>query len=116
MPVMAGSAGAIRKNPTESPIVQVPVYLPSDVAVWDDAVVLALADAHPAELRAIPELAASLGMRAGSRPPSRPGSSPSRRKTSAAASVMRPPAKKAFTNYATTTPASCSPEASASGS
>jgi integrase len=56
---------AIRKNPAKSPVVQVPGYQPSDIEVWDDAVVLALADAHPSELRAIPEFAASLGMREG---------------------------------------------------
>jgi integrase len=37
----------------------------SDIEVWDDVVVVALADAHPDKLRAIPELAASLGMREG---------------------------------------------------
>lgn len=62
---LAVADDAIRKNPTDSPIVQVPDYLPSGIEVWDDAVVIALAAAHPAELRAIPELAASLGMREG---------------------------------------------------
>ena len=56
---------AIRKNPAKSPVVQLPGHQPADIQVWDDAVVLALADAHPAELRAIPELAASLGLREG---------------------------------------------------
>ncbi len=56
---------AIRNNPAKSPVVQVPVHQAADVQVWDDSVIVALADAHPAELRAIPELAASLGMREG---------------------------------------------------
>jgi integrase len=54
---------AIRKNPAKSPVIQVPSYQSSDIQVWDDTVILALADAHPAALRAIPELAASLGLR-----------------------------------------------------
>jgi len=56
---------AIRKNPAKSPVVRVPGHQASDVEVWDDPVVVAVIDAHPAELRAIPELAASLGMREG---------------------------------------------------
>lgn len=56
---------AIRKNPAKSPVVQVPVYQQADVTVWADETVSALIDAHPDELRAIPELAASLGMREG---------------------------------------------------
>jgi integrase len=56
---------AIRKSPAKSPVVQVPSHQPSDIQVWDDAVILALADAHPAALRGIPELAASLGLREG---------------------------------------------------
>jgi integrase len=56
---------AIRKNPAKSPVVQVPVHQVSDITVWADETVMVLIDAHPAELRAIPELAASLGMREG---------------------------------------------------
>jgi integrase len=56
---------AIRKNAAKSPVVQVPVHQAADIEVWDDAVIVALADAHPSQLRAIPELAASLGMREG---------------------------------------------------
>jgi len=56
---------AIRKNPAKSPVVQVPGYQSSGIELWDDAVIIALADAHPDELRAIPELAASCGMREG---------------------------------------------------
>lgn len=62
---VADGAISAAKNPTKSPIVQVPLNQPSDIVVWEDVVVLALAAAHPAELRAIPELAASLGMREG---------------------------------------------------
>jgi integrase len=43
----------------------VPGHQPPDIEVWDDPVVVAVIDAHPDELRAIPELAASLGMREG---------------------------------------------------
>ena len=56
---------AIRKNPAKSPVVQVPGHQASDIEVWEDAVSVALANAHPSQLRAIPELAASLGMREG---------------------------------------------------
>jgi integrase len=56
---------AIRKNPAKSPVVQVPTHQASDVVVWKDEVVGAIIDAHPDELRAIAELAASLGMREG---------------------------------------------------
>jgi len=56
---------AIRKNPAKSPVVRVPGHQASDIEVWDDPIVVAILDAHPDELRAIPELAASLGMREG---------------------------------------------------
>jgi integrase len=46
-------------------VVRVPGHQASDIEVWDDPVVVAVIDAHPDELRAIPELAASLGMREG---------------------------------------------------
>jgi integrase len=62
---LAVADDAIRKNPAKSPVVQVPVHQASDVTVWADETVIAIIDAHPAELRAIPELAASLGMREG---------------------------------------------------
>lgn len=56
---------AIKKNPAKSPAIQVPGHQASDVQVWDDPVILALIAAHPVSLRAIPELAASCGMREG---------------------------------------------------
>lgn len=56
---------AIRKSPAKSPVVQVPVQQQSDITVWSDETVSELIDAHPDELRAIRELAASLGMREG---------------------------------------------------
>jgi integrase len=56
---------AIRKNPAKSPVVQVPGYQESDITVWEDATVAAVIAAHPDALRAIPELAASCGMREG---------------------------------------------------
>jgi integrase len=43
----------------------VPSHQASDIEVWEDEIVAAVIDAHPDELRAIPELAASLGMREG---------------------------------------------------
>jgi len=56
---------AIRNNPAKSPVVRVPGRQVSDIEVWDDLVVVAVIEAHPDQLRAIPELAASLGMREG---------------------------------------------------
>lgn len=56
---------ALRKNPAKSPIVQVPGHHASDIQVWEDTLIVALITAHPDELRAIPELAASCGMREG---------------------------------------------------
>lgn len=56
---------AIKKNPAKSPVVQVPGHQASDIQVWDDPVIIALIAAHPRSLRAIPELAASCGMREG---------------------------------------------------
>lgn len=62
---LAVADDAIRKNPAKSPIVHVPVQQASDITVWEDEIVGAVIAAHPGELRAIPELAASLGMREG---------------------------------------------------
>lgn len=62
---LAVADDAIRKNPAKSPVIQVPAHQPADITVWADETVMAIIDAHPAELRAIPELAASLGMREG---------------------------------------------------
>jgi integrase len=43
----------------------VPGHQASAIQVWDDAVIAAVIAAHPDEVRAIPELAASCGMREG---------------------------------------------------
>jgi integrase len=56
---------AIKKNPAKSPVVQAPVYQAPDIQVWADEIVTCLIDAHPDLLRALPELAASCGMREG---------------------------------------------------
>jgi integrase len=56
---------AIRKSPAKSSAVRVPGHQAFDIEVWDDPVVVAVIDAHPDELRAIPEPAAYLGMREG---------------------------------------------------
>jgi integrase len=62
---LAVADDAIRKNPVKSPVVHVPGHQVSDIEVWEDEIVARIIDAHPDELRAIPELAASLGMREG---------------------------------------------------
>jgi integrase len=62
---LAVADDAIKKNPVKSPVVHVPGHQASDIVVWDDQIVAAVIEAHPDELRAIPELAASLGMREG---------------------------------------------------
>jgi integrase len=56
---------AVRKNPAKSPVVQVPVQQASEIQIWADEVIASLIDAHPDSLRALPELAASCGMREG---------------------------------------------------
>jgi integrase len=56
---------AIKKNPAKSPVVQTPVHQAPEIQVWADEVIACLIDAHPDSLRALPELAASCGMREG---------------------------------------------------
>lgn len=56
---------AIRKNPAKSPVVRSPVHQVPEIQVWADDVIACLIDAHPDSLRALPELAASCGMREG---------------------------------------------------
>lgn len=56
---------AIKKNPAKSPVVRPPVQQASEIQVWDDRTIGCLIDAHPDALRALPELAASCGMREG---------------------------------------------------
>jgi integrase len=56
---------AIKKNPAKSPVVQTPVHQAPEIQVWADEVIAFLIDAHPDSLRAVPELAASCGMREG---------------------------------------------------
>jgi integrase len=56
---------AIKKNPAKSPVVQPPVHQASEVCVWADEVIACLIDTHPDCLRALPQLAASCGMREG---------------------------------------------------
>ncbi len=55
----------IRKNPAKSSIVQAPVHQASQIQVWSDEVISCLIEARPDCLRALPELAASCGMREG---------------------------------------------------
>lgn len=55
----------IKKNLAKSPVVQAPVHQPSKIQIWADDVIACLIDAHPDSLRALPELAASCGMREG---------------------------------------------------
>jgi hypothetical protein len=54
----------IKKNPAKSPVVQAPVFQALVIQIWADDVAC-LIDAHPDSLRALPELAASCGMREG---------------------------------------------------
>ena len=60
---LAVADDAIKTNPAKSSVVHVPGHQASDIEVWEDAIVAAVIDAHPDELRAVPELAASLGLR-----------------------------------------------------
>lgn len=55
----------IKKNPAKSPVVQSPVHQPAKIYIWADEIITRLIDAHPTSLRALPELAASCGMREG---------------------------------------------------
>ena len=55
----------IKKNPAKSPVVQVPVHQQPKIQIWADDVIVCLVGAHPDSLRALPELAASCGMREG---------------------------------------------------
>jgi len=52
----------IRRN---QKVVQPPVHQRSDIQVWADQAISCLIDAHPDHLRALPELAASCGLREG---------------------------------------------------
>jgi integrase len=56
---------AVKVSPAKSKVVHPPVNQPSPVQVWSDQTVSCLIDAHPDMLRALPELAASCGMREG---------------------------------------------------
>ncbi|HEV2377570.1 MAG TPA: site-specific integrase [Streptosporangiaceae bacterium] len=62
---LALADGAIKNNPAKSKIVQTPARQVREIQIWDDQAVSALIDAHPGTLRALPELAASCGMREG---------------------------------------------------
>jgi integrase len=62
---VAVADGEIKKNPAKSPVVQVPVHQAPEIQIWADDVIACLIDAHPDSLRALPELAASCGMREG---------------------------------------------------
>ncbi|MBV9095687.1 MAG: site-specific integrase [Streptosporangiaceae bacterium] len=62
---LAVADDAIKDNPAKSPVVRSPVHQSSEIQVWDDQTIAVLIDAHPHALRAIPELAASCGMREG---------------------------------------------------
>jgi integrase len=55
----------IKKNPAKSPVVQAPIHQAPEIQIWTDDVIACLIDAHPDSLRALPELAASCGMREG---------------------------------------------------
>ncbi len=61
-PVVGENTGKLPDCPCG---VQVPGHQASDIQVWEDTVIAAVIAAHPDELRAIPELAASCGMREG---------------------------------------------------
>jgi integrase len=56
---------AIKTNHAKSQVVHAPVHQQSEIQVWSDQVVSCLIDSHPDMLRALPELAASCGMREG---------------------------------------------------
>jgi Phage integrase, N-terminal SAM-like domain len=56
---LAVADDAIKKNPVKSPVVHIPGHQASDIAVWEDQIVAAVIEAHPDELRTIPELAVS---------------------------------------------------------
>ena len=62
---LAVADDAIRKNPAKSPVIRAPVQMASEVRVWGDRIVTCLIDTHPDSLRALPELAASCGLREG---------------------------------------------------
>jgi integrase len=62
---VAVADGEIKKSPAKSPVVQVPVHQAPEIQIWADDVIACLIDAHPDSLRALPELAASCGMREG---------------------------------------------------
>jgi len=62
---LAVADDSIRRNPAKSKVVQLPTHQQSDVQVWADEAISCLIDAHPGHLRALPELAASCGLREG---------------------------------------------------
>jgi integrase len=53
------------RTPAKSPVIQAPVQTASEIQIWADQIVTCLIDAHPDPLRALPELAASCGLREG---------------------------------------------------
>jgi integrase len=60
---LAVAEHAIETNPARSVAVRLPAYPEIDIQAWDDAAVAAVIAAHPGQLRLVPELAASCGMR-----------------------------------------------------
>jgi integrase len=62
---LAVADDAMKSNPAKSKVVQPPAHQASEIRVWADEVIFCLIDAHPDPLRALPEFAASCGMREG---------------------------------------------------
>ena len=62
---LAVADSAIKASPAKSKVVRPPVHRSPKIQVWADQVIFCLIDAHPNSLRALPELAASCGMREG---------------------------------------------------
>lgn len=62
---LAVADAAIKTSPAKSKVVRPPVHRAPEIQVWSDRAISCLIDAHPSTLRAVPELAASCGLREG---------------------------------------------------
>ena len=62
---LAVADGAIKASPAKSKVVRPPIHRSSEIQVWADQAISRLIGAHHGTLRAVPELAASCGMREG---------------------------------------------------
>jgi integrase len=60
---LAVADGALKTSPAKSKVVRRPAHRSSEIQAWTDQAISRLIDAHPETLRALPELAASCGMR-----------------------------------------------------